>query len=295
MFNPKENLLDQQLAVSGLEMHIDPFTAISAVASIAGGIMGSNQASKANKSAKKNYEEQKRAAEESARRTNEYNRKVFEADKENYENTRAYDWETTLRNYKYNTEIQDYNYAQTVGQYLGSVENTQQQLFYNEEAAKAAYESEQASLGDLLAEDAFARESFLVEQLQAQGMAQVRSVGTSGAKTIQSRMAEFGRNQAAMDASMEGAVAQTKRNLADIALGKFIDDQNVISSMMIKPERGPLIPKPVQAPRRIFVEPMEATAAYIAAPLMQNTFAPLVQGIGGAASAVQSWTSSYNR
>ena len=39
MFNPKENLLDQQLAVSGLEMNIVGVIAgISAVASVVGGI-----------------------------------------------------------------------------------------------------------------------------------------------------------------------------------------------------------------------------------------------------------------
>ena len=41
MFNPKENLLDQQLAVSGLEMQWVG-AAISAGTAIVGGIMGSN-------------------------------------------------------------------------------------------------------------------------------------------------------------------------------------------------------------------------------------------------------------
>ena len=43
MFNPKGgNLLEDQLAVSGLEMSIDPFTAISAGVSIIGGIAGAS-------------------------------------------------------------------------------------------------------------------------------------------------------------------------------------------------------------------------------------------------------------
>ncbi len=50
MFNPKiNNLLDDQLAVSGLEMNIAGVVAgVSAVASLASGIMGASQASKNN-------------------------------------------------------------------------------------------------------------------------------------------------------------------------------------------------------------------------------------------------------
>ena len=98
MFNPKENLLDQQLAVSGLEMSIWPavFAGVSAVASIAGGISASKQASKNNARAEQNANEQRAAAKEQADKTNEYNKKVFAADKANYYSNRAYDWQTTV-------------------------------------------------------------------------------------------------------------------------------------------------------------------------------------------------------
>ena len=60
MFNPKENLLDQQLAVSGLEMQIfGVIAAVGAVTSIVGGISASNQAKKNNQRAEQNYNEQK--------------------------------------------------------------------------------------------------------------------------------------------------------------------------------------------------------------------------------------------
>ena len=137
MFNPKENLLERELAVSGLEMHVVGaiFASISAVASIAGGISASNQAKKNNKRAEQNAADQRAAAKEQADKTNEYNRKVFAADKANYYSNRAYEWETSLRNYKYNQAIQDYQYNQTVSQYQSSVENAQQQLVYNSMAA----------------------------------------------------------------------------------------------------------------------------------------------------------------
>jgi len=289
MFNPKtNNLLDEQLAVSGLEMNIVGaiFAGVSAVASIAGGISASNQAKKNNARAEKNAADQRAAAKEQADRTNEYNRKVFAADKANYYSNRAYEWETSLRNYKYNQAIQDYQYNQTVSQYQSSVENTQQQLVYNSMAAMEARESEQASLNEILTEDAFQRESLLVEQLQKQGQAALMQAGKSRAKAIQSANAQVGRDRAVMRASLNSARMQSERNMRDIALGKFIDDQNVMSSMMIRPERLPDLPAPIQAPERIFVAPIEATEAFVPAPLQQSTFAPLVQGIASAGSVM---------
>ena len=289
MFNPKtNNLLDEQLAVSGLEMNIVGaiFAGVSAVASIAGGISASNQAKKNNARAEKNAADQRAAAKEQADRTNEHNRKVFAADKANYYSNRAYEWETSLRNYKYNQAIQDYQYNQTVSQYQSSVENAQQQLVYNSMAAMEARESEQASLNEILTEDAFQRESLLVEQLQKQGQAALMQAGKSRAKAIQSANAQVGRDRAVMRASLNSARMQSERNMRDIALGKFIDDQNVMSSMMIRPERLPDLPAPIQAPERIFVAPIEATEAFVPAPLQQSTFAPLVQGIASAGSVM---------
>ena len=288
MFNPKENnLLDEQLAVSGLEMNIvGVFAAVSAVASIAGGISASKQAAKNNRTAAKNAAEQRAAAKEQAQKTNAYNKEVFAADKANYYSNRAYEWETALRNYKYNQEIQEYNYQQAAARYLASVENTQNQLAYNSMAAMQARESEQASLNDILNEDAFQRESLLVEQLKNEGQAALMQAGKSRAKAMQSAVAQSGRDRAVMAASLRSAQLQSERNMRDIALGKFIDDQNVRAAMMVKPERLPSMPAPIQAPERIFVAPIEATEAFIPAPLQQSTFAPLVQGIGSAGSAL---------
>ena len=288
MFNPKENLLERELAVSGLEMNIVGaiFAGVSAVASIAGGISASNQAKKNNQRAEQNANEQRAAAKEQADKTNEYNRKVFAADKANYYSNRAYEWETSLRNYKYNQGIQDYQYLQTARQYQSSVENTQQQLVYNSMAAMEARESEQASLNEILTEDAFQRESLLVEQLQKQGQAALMQAGKSRAKAIQSANAQVGRDRAVMRASLDSARLQSERNMRDIALGRFIDDQNVMSSMMIRPERLPDLPAPIQAPERIFVAPIEATEAFVPAPLQQSTFAPIVQGIASAGSVL---------
>ena len=103
---------------------------------------------------------------------------------------------------------------------------------------------------------------------------------------MQSAVAQSGRERAVMGASIRSASLQSQRNMRDIALGKFIDDQNVRAAMMMRPDRLPGLPKPIQGPERIFVEPIEATAAFIPAPLQQSTFAPIVQGIGSAGSTL---------
>lgn len=290
MFNPKENnLLDEQLAVSGLEMNLfGVFAAVSAVSSIVGGISASNQAAKNNARAKANAAGQQAASEEAARMQNEYNKKVFAADKANYYLNRAYDWETTLKNYKYKQEIQEHEYQALAAQYSASVDNTQANLAYNSMAALQGEESAQATFTEILNEDAFQRESLLVEQLQEEGQAALMQAGKSRSKALQSRAAKTGRAFGTMDASLKSAAMQSNRDLRDISLQKFIDDQNVRAAMMLQPFRLPSLPPPVQGPERIFVEPLKATAAYIPAPLTQSTFAPIVQGVGSAMGSLAS-------
>jgi len=283
-FNPKNNsLLDDQLAESGLEMQI--FGVIAGVAGLVGGIAASQQASKQNEQAQSNYNAQKQAAEETARLTNEYNRRVFEADKINYQRQREYEWNTAVKQWQYNSEIQDFQYLQTARQYLSSVENTQQQLVYNSVAAREAQEQEQASLAEILNSDAFQREGMLIERIQNEGRASLLQAGGSRTKAIQSTIAEQGRNAAILSASLISAGQQSQRNMRDIEMGRYADDLKARNAMMIAPERLPDIPQPIKPPERIFVAPMEATAGYIPAPLQQSTFAPIVSGIASAAGS----------
>ena len=61
-------------------------------------------------------------------------------------------------------------------------------------AAMQARESEQASLAEILNEDAFQRESLLVEQLKNEGQAALLQAGNSRAKAVQSALAQTGRD-----------------------------------------------------------------------------------------------------
>jgi len=261
------------------------FAAIGAVTGIAGGILGATQASSQNAQAQNNYEAQKRASEEAARLTNEYNARVFEADKENYRRQREYEWTTAIKQWQYNSEVQDYQYLQTARQYLSSVENTQQQLVYNSVAAREAQEQEQASLAEILNSAAFQREGMLIEQIQNEGRAALLQAGKSRTKAIQSTVAEQGRNAAILTASLVSAGQQSQRNLRDIAMDRYADDLKARNAMMIEPERLPNIPQPIKPPDRVFVEPMKATAGFIPAPTQQSIFAPIVSGISAAAAS----------
>ena len=271
-------------------MAIDPvsatFAAISAISGIASGVAGSGAANQANRKAEANARLQRIQQEGAAQVTNAYNKLVHFADQENYKRQRQYEFDTAVRNWNYQTEIQDFQYLQAAKQFQGSVEATQEQLTYNSVAQRQAVESEQAAFNEIMAQDAFQREGMLIEQLQNEGKAAMMQAGGSRTKAIQSTVAEVGRNSAILRASLMSAGVQTERNLRDIAMSRYADDIKARNAMMIAPERLPDIPKPTMAPERIFVEPMAALPGYVPAPATQSAAAPIFQGLSSAAATV---------
>ncbi len=161
MFNPKENLLDQQLAASGLEMNIT-WAGVGAISSIVGGIFGASSAARQNAEARKAQKEQQKIADRQAKITNEYNRASFEAEKKDYFAAREFQYETAVKQWKYDTAIQDLRYVQDVKAYEASVENYGQQTMFNNVAYQASKEANQASYNEALAANAFEVETMLV-------------------------------------------------------------------------------------------------------------------------------------
>ena len=288
MINKNYDLLGEQLAESGLEMSIviGAGAIIGAATSVIGGIFGASQADKSNREAEKNYKNQMQAAQQAADATNEYNKRRFAVDRQNYLNNRAYDHETNLAKWRYQTEVQDLQYKAAVEQYGKSVENTESRLTYNSIAAMQAYESEQSALNDLFTEDAFSRQGMLVDQLQNEGRAALGQAGNSRTKALQSSIAALGRNSAIMDASLSSSVEQSQRNMQQIGLQRYAADLQSNASMMIKPKKGPAIPLPIQAPERIFIEPMQVLPQAIAPARQQSTFAPILGGFIQGASQI---------
>ena len=281
MINKNYDLLGEQLAESGLEMSFEPITGaiIGGVASIASGIFGSSQADKQNRDAREAQKKEQKRLDGIAEYTNEYRDREFDITKENYARTRAFEKDTLIKNWQYQTEQQDFGYLSTIEQYGKSVQNTQDRLTYNSIAAMQAYESEQSALNDLFTEDAFTRQGMLVDQLQNEGKAALGQAGNSRGKALQSSIAALGRNSAIMDASLSSSVEQSQRNMQQIGLQRYAADLQANASMMIKPRKAPDIPLPMQAPERIFIEPMEVFAGQAAPAAQQSTFAPILNGL----------------
>jgi len=287
MFNPKENLLDQQLAVSGLEMNIaGVFAGISAVASIAGGIFGASEASKQNRRARSAEKKQQELLNKQAKIQNQYNAKKFAVDKENYEKQAEYNFETALQDWRYKTTIRALQERVDSEKYLLNVENSENQLTFNRLAEQQGLSREQLAIEDARNENAFQRQDLLVAQLEAEGKASLGQAGRSRAKTLQSNIAQIGRDIAVMDASLTGEINQSTLNMFDISLGRFAADARVEASRMIRPTRLPEIPAPTKPPEPTWLEPMKILPGMAAPAQQQSVFAPLISGIGSAAGSL---------
>ena len=160
MFNPKgNNLLDEQMFVSGLEMNLDPLTGLAIANTgfnIIKGITGSQQASSQNAAAEKAYKEQQEAAEEVAKATNKYNKEVFEAQVKDYNAMRDYSQDQSLKNWERGAEIQDFQYLNQLKQWQKSTAIGNAQLGLNAQAASQGIQAEQDAI----------QEAFIQQQFQ---------------------------------------------------------------------------------------------------------------------------------
>lgn len=229
---------------------------------------------------------QKKKAEEAADATNEYNAEVFEVDKRNYYNNRAYEWESAVRSWQQNQLIQDWGYLQTVRQFAKSVDNFGENLTYNELAAQESYSAEEAALAEIYQEDAFTRQGDLVDRLVAEGGVQIGQAGVSQKKGMQSALAAYGRNTAILDASLTSSVEQSRRNFQQINIQRRGADIQAKQQLMIRPERAPELLQPIQAPEREFIAPMEVLPQAIQPAQQQSVFQPLVSGLSTAATQI---------
>ena len=287
MFNPKGgNLLEDQLAVSGLEMSIDPFTAISAAVSIAGGIAGASSASSANADAKKAQKKQQKLLNKQAKINNKYNEKAFEAEKKDYFAQREFQFDMANRQFEYDNTIQDYTYLQNVRQYGKSIDQLGTQLVYNSLAAHQAYESTQSQFQELLASQSFAKENLFVERLQNQGAAAVGQAGRGQTKAQQVTLADEGRNLAVLQAELRSGATQGTRQMRDIGIQKYSSDRNAIANLMLRPEQAPRTPEPIMGPEKTFIKPAKQIPGMAPPPAYSNPLMPLIGGISSAAGSL---------
>jgi len=278
-------------------MAIDPvsatFAGISAVASIFGGISGSQQASQQNARAEENAQKQQKLLNEQAKLQNEYNKKAFEAQKENYRKQAEYNFQTAVQKWQYDTTVRALSEKVDAQKYLLNAQNSQKQLTFNDIAEAQGQTRRQGALEDAAAEYAFNRQDLLVAALQAEGKAMLGQAGGSMVKRIQSDKAQIGRDLAVLDASLTGELKASNLESFDISLGKYSADARVEAARMLRPERLPDIPTPMKPPEPTWVEPMKIIPGMAAPAQQQNVFAPLVSGIGSAAGSLASidWSS----
>jgi hypothetical protein len=159
MFNPKENLLDQQLAESGLEMQF--FKDL-----ITGG------AHSRNKAAKKAEKKQREHNERQARMINAHNDKLDAADRANYHMMRDFTHESNMRNWRRGKEIQDFQYLSQLKQFQKSTAIGNAQLGLNADAERLGIEGEQAVIEEAFIQNQFQHDASMANLKEAytQGM-----------------------------------------------------------------------------------------------------------------------------
>ena len=152
MFNPKHNLLEEQLSTSGIELNgLGDF----ALDLVTGG------AHSKNKAAKKAEKEQKEYNKKIAEKQTDYSAKLDEADVANYHAQRDHAYLMASRDWEYGKQIQDYKYSQVLREYEKSQTIGNQQLGLNAEAQRQAIAAEQGALDDAFTNFTFERQNNL--------------------------------------------------------------------------------------------------------------------------------------
>lgn len=268
MFNPKgNNLLDEQMSVSGLEMKILDF--------LTGGAKSRNETAKENEKAAKKHQEK------IAELTNDHNDKLDEADRLNYKNQVEAQVKSDLRNWERSSEIQDFQYLSQLKQFQKSQAIGNAQLGLNAEAASQGVAAEmstieeafiqqqfqhEASMSDLkeaytqgmfdrrdqniklagirsqkqfgmaslmnelgqqVTQNALQKESAMIDNLVSEGTAQLGQAGRSTAKGLQANMASLQRSLMALDTEMSGRRVSAHLQMAELQTDASLAEMSV--------------------------------------------------------------------
>jgi hypothetical protein len=155
------------------------FAGVSAVGSIASGIMGASSASKQNSANKKAYQKQKKLNKKIAKSTNKQNEKLDSAKKANYYAMQNYSYDSSVQNWKNGKNIQDFQYLQTLKQYQKSISIGSQQLGLNAEAMAQGVQAEQDALDEAFIQYNFEQQNNLsaLKQAYTEGSIQKQEEG----------------------------------------------------------------------------------------------------------------------
>lgn len=157
MITKNYNLLNEQLAESGLEMTWVG-AAISAATSIAGGIMGSSAQASANKAQRANEKKARQAGKQAVRDANRANLQRWRLEKENYEIQREYEYESAIKNWERQNEIQDFEYLTALRIYDKDVDIYSQNIKFADKAKNLAISNVEANVASAFKGQMFERE-----------------------------------------------------------------------------------------------------------------------------------------
>ena len=222
MFNPKNNnLLDEELSVSGLEMNWVG-AAISGVAALVGGISASNEASKQNKQAKEAEEAQKKYQKQVAKDINNYNKKKDAIEQANYDAMYEYSYNTNVLNWQQGKNIQDFKYLQQLKQYQKSTAIGQQQLGLNAADEELGIQAEQDALDEAFIQYNFEQQNNLtaLEQAYFQGNIQqqeegVKLVGIKSAQQLGQQSIQNSVNQLMSQSALQKETAMVENLISE--------------------------------------------------------------------------------
>ena len=295
MFNPKgSSILDEQLAVSGLEINFWNFV-IPAVATIGSAVIGSSASRSASRSAQK-------AQEDNAQRQYDYDLEKYElqrkgliAEREesiqridvarrNEKRVADFKDANAQQSYNYSMQIRNYQQDSMNRQYMKSEDLFAEQLSYNARSAAAAKETQLRALSEEAQKFAFENENQIIQSLVREGQFRARGMtGRSAQKVGQAQLAALGRNQAVMAESMVSAKRNTKAQLREIQRQHFAADMGAYARRMLNPGELPEPVKPFATPLAEYMYPRE---------LQDYDFGP--EPIKGAVSTyTPSWTSAF--
>ena len=112
-----------------------------------------------NKESRAAEREQQKSLNTQTSLSNQYNLNLYKTEKKNYEQEREYAYDTAITNWEYGKKIKDYQYAKSLAAYGKSRDIYEGQLDYNKQAEATAVSDQEAYIQDLTLSQAFQREA----------------------------------------------------------------------------------------------------------------------------------------
>ena len=216
---------------------------VSAAVGLGTSLFGNN--SSANDDQERAQISQRKNARRQARELNAYNKKKDAVVKENYYNNRDYAFDTAVKAWERNKEIEDFQYKSTLDAYNARASISQDQLGLNAEAAELGIATTRAAFKDFEIDQAFQRESIyadLQNELINQGFnkksqeVRLEEINTS----FQNELINQGFNKQSQEVRLKEIKTGFENQLTDLGLDKLQQQASLFgiqSSQRIGTER----------------------------------------------------------